>query len=334
MTKKIYINPGHSDKDTGAVGYETERKLNVKVSNFMRDHLQENYVVDLRMNPGSMDSLAEIANDANKWGADLFVSNHFNAGGGDGFECFVYSEKTVPMGQIFAKYVKAAGQNLRQYGAAPGVKIRPGLAVLSRTNMTAILTEGAFVDNKKDIADWNDDTELKALGVAYAEAAAEYLQLEKKVSAPAPAPVTKPNTTPKAEATQTLYRVQVGAFSKKANADKKRDAVEAAGFEGAFLANVDGKLWRVQVGAFSERENAVKLQAELEKAGFTGYVTTLSGSTVKDEPEPMPESAPTKSIDELAREVIDGKYGNGSARKKSLGDMYDAVQKRVNELLK
>ena len=35
MSKKIYINPGHSDKDPGAVGYETERKLNVKVSEFM-----------------------------------------------------------------------------------------------------------------------------------------------------------------------------------------------------------------------------------------------------------------------------------------------------------
>ena len=33
--KKIYINPGHSDRDPGAVGYETERKLNVKVCDFM-----------------------------------------------------------------------------------------------------------------------------------------------------------------------------------------------------------------------------------------------------------------------------------------------------------
>lgn len=30
--KKVYINPGHSDKDTGAVGYEIERELNVKTA--------------------------------------------------------------------------------------------------------------------------------------------------------------------------------------------------------------------------------------------------------------------------------------------------------------
>jgi hypothetical protein len=50
--------------------------------------------------------------------------------------------------------------------------------------MPAILNEGAFVDNKKDIADWNDDAELKKLGIAYAEATAEYLVLAKKAKAP------------------------------------------------------------------------------------------------------------------------------------------------------
>ena len=41
----------------------------------------------------------------------------------------------------------------------------------------------------------------------------------------------------------------------------------------------------------------------------------------------------TKSTDELAREVIAGKYGNGDARKQALGSRYDEVQARVNEIL-
>lgn len=41
----------------------------------------------------------------------------------------------------------------------------------------------------------------------------------------------------------------------------------------------------------------------------------------------------TKSIDELAREVIAGKFGNGDARRKALGNLYNEVQKRVNEIL-
>lgn len=38
-------------------------------------------------------------------------------------------------------------------------------------------------------------------------------------------------------------------------------------------------------------------------------------------------------IDQLARDVIAGKYGNGDARKQALGANYDAVQARVNEML-
>ena len=49
-------------------------------------------------------------------------------------------------------------------------------------------------------------------------------------------------------------------------------------------------------------------------------------------------SAPTsdvasKSVDELAREVIAGKFGNGDARKSALGSRYGEVQARVNEIL-
>lgn len=39
-------------------------------------------------------------------------------------------------------------------------------------------------------------------------------------------------------------------------------------------------------------------------------------------------------IDEVARDVIRGKYGNGDVRKQKLGILYNAVQKRVNEILK
>lgn len=39
-------------------------------------------------------------------------------------------------------------------------------------------------------------------------------------------------------------------------------------------------------------------------------------------------------IDAVARDVIQGKYGNGDDRKKALGEDYSMVQKRVNELMK
>ena len=225
MSKKIYINPGHSDKDPGAVGYETERKLNVKVSNYMNEYLLANYDCQTKMNPGSMSSLSTIATDANSWGADLFVSNHFNAGGGDGYEALVYSTKNKALGQMFEKHVKAIGQNSR------GVKYRPDLGVLRLTNMPAVLNEGAFVDNKKDINDWNDDAELKAMGIAYAEAAAEFLSLEKKAVKPEPAPGVKAES----DKANVLYRVQVGAYGKKANAEAMQKKLKSAGFDATIV---------------------------------------------------------------------------------------------------
>lgn len=177
MVKKIYINPGHSNVDPGAVGHAVERELNVKVSNYQKDYLLRNYECEVRMNPGTMTKLGSVTKDANDWGADLFISNHFNAGGGDGYEVLVYSDERIPIGRIFEKHVKAMGQNSR------GVKVRPDLAVLRNTTMPAVLNEGAFVDNKKDIEDWNEDRELKRLAEAYAKAAAEYLKLPKKAAA-------------------------------------------------------------------------------------------------------------------------------------------------------
>ena len=53
-------------------------------------------------------------------------------------------------------------------------------------------------------------------------------------------------------------------------------------------------------------------------------------------PTPQPQPIPTKSIDELAREVINGKWGNGDDRKNRLqaaGYNYSEVQAKVNEIL-
>lgn len=70
-----------------------------------------------------------------------------------------------------------------------------------------------------------------------------------------------------------------------------------------------------------------------KKAGYNGRTWTKHGK--------LPYvaytlSAPKKTVDELAQEVLAGKWGNGDARREKLteaGYDYKAVQKRVNELL-
>lgn len=179
MKKRIYGEAGHGGSDSGAVGYVVERDVNIKVVKAFKTHLEDNYDCMFYMDI-TADSTHNIAKRANKWMADLFVSVHFNAGGGDGFEALVYGADSKALGQCFAKHAKAAGQNLRSSSVAAGVKYRPDLNVLRLTKMKAVLCEVAFVDNKKDIKDWDSDAELKKMGIALAEAAAEWLDLPAK----------------------------------------------------------------------------------------------------------------------------------------------------------
>lgn len=116
-----------------------------------------------------------------------------------------------------------------------------------------------------------------------------------------------------------LYRVQTGAFKSKANADAMLAKVKAKGFD-TYMVKV-GDLYKIQVGAFKVKANAEAMMKKLQAAGFSAFITTEEGAG--------------KSVDELAREVLQGKGGNGAERKKRLeaaGYDYAAVQKKVNQL--
>ena len=129
------------------------------------------------------------------------------------------------------------------------------------------------------------------------------------------------NTFP---ATDTLYRVQVGAYKNKANADAQLASVKAAGFD-TYMVQIGG-LYKIQVGAYREKANADNMVAKLKAAGFYAFITTASGTSVST----------LKSMDEVALEVIRGDWGNGADRRNRLtsaGYDYAAVQAKVNELL-
>lgn len=138
------------------------------------------------------------------------------------------------------------------------------------------------------------------------------------------------NTSPETEKSTVddsgvLYRVQTGAFSQKANADAMLAQVKAKGFD-TYMVKV-GKLYKIQVGAFSKKSNAIAMASKLKAAGFSTYITTEQGQAV---------AAEKKTVDEIAREVIQGKWGNGAERKKRLdaaGYNYAEVQAKVNKLL-
>lgn len=127
--------------------------------------------------------------------------------------------------------------------------------------------------------------------------------------------------------TDVLYRVQVGAYRQKSNANAQLNKVKGAGFD-AIIVKV-GDLYKIQVGAYAVKANAEAQVAKVKKAGFDAFITTEGGTAVSS-------AEPKKSITEVAREVIRGDWGNGEERKRRLKAAgYDPteVQKKVNSLL-
>ena len=108
------------------------------------------------------------------------------------------------------KYVKELGQNSR------GVKNGDHLYFVRKTNMTAVLFESFFLDNDTDNDIGDTVAEQKAFGVAYAKAILEYLGITYKAT----------------EAIEKLYRVQVGAFKNKQNAEKLLAELKEKGYIG------------------------------------------------------------------------------------------------------
>ena len=89
-------------------------------------------------------------------------------------------------------------------------------------------------------------------------------------------------------------------------------------------------VYRVQVGSYRKQANAEALCAELKALGYDAFIVGEAQHTM-----PTTEAV---DVDQIARDVINGKYGNGAERKKALTEKYGAetaeqIQKRVNQIL-
>ncbi len=76
---------------------------------------------------------------------------------------------------------------------------------------------------------------------------------------------------------------------------------------------------------------------KLKAVGFDGIVQNCEPTENSPEEPPEIHEETRKSVDEIAREVISGKWGSGAERKRRIteaGYDYEAVRKRVNQLLK
>lgn len=157
---KIVINAGHTKmgKGTGAAKYLNESRETRKIAGELIKLLADtNHEVIPAIVDRSDNNLKEVVDLANNKKADLFISIHLNAGGGEGVECFTWK------GEKLSKAAKIC-ENIHKLGFKNrGVKDGSKLYVIKNTRMTAILVECCFVDSQSDKNKYNAEKIAKAI---------------------------------------------------------------------------------------------------------------------------------------------------------------------------
>ena len=164
------------------------------------------------------DPLSEEIRECNAYTPNLAVSIHNNAGGGDGVEAFYHygggKSKTLA-DNILAEVVKV-GQNSRGAKVRKNANGKDYYGFIRETSAPSVIVECAFVDNATDLKILATEGDKKAMGVAIAKGILKTLGVAYEADR------------------GTLYRVQVGAYLVKANAEAMQKKIKAVGFD-AFI---------------------------------------------------------------------------------------------------
>lgn len=148
---KIYLDAGHGGVDSGSIGHGLlEKNVTLHICQRIADLLKD-YVVDVRSSR-SKDvgvRLEERTDDANKWGADFLLSVHVNAGGGTGYEDYIYNGSvltdTVRIRDVIHREIALQLGDVRNRG-----KKRANFHMLRESQMPAMLSENLFIDHVAD----------------------------------------------------------------------------------------------------------------------------------------------------------------------------------------
>lgn len=181
---KVFIDPGHGGKDSGASSFGLKEKdIVLTIAKKIVSQLKENYN-DIEVMMSRTDdvfiSLSERAAMADKWGAELFVSIHINAGGGQGFETYRYISTSEygdtghaqdVLHEAIYKEIKA--ENVKNRG-----KKVANFAVLRETSMKAILTENLFIDKERDAALLKESNFIDRVVLGHVKGIESILELE------------------------------------------------------------------------------------------------------------------------------------------------------------
>ncbi|MDN3365429.1 N-acetylmuramoyl-L-alanine amidase [Priestia megaterium] len=189
--KRIFWDKGHGGKDPGAVdkdGVLQEKVLVHKIVEYAMAFLLAYYTGFVQKTSRIGDTyptLPERAKMAKDFDADVFVSVHINAGGGNGYESYVYNKKTTAESRALQKSLNTEIlAAMQQFGGIKAhgndMEREANLSVLRNSYpIPGVLTENLYIDSSDHNYLTNEEF-LKAVGHAHAVGVAKFLGLSKK----------------------------------------------------------------------------------------------------------------------------------------------------------
>lgn len=169
-------------------------------------------------------ALASRVRNANDWGADFYLSVHHNAGANGtnagGIVAYTHpncsktSEEWSDL--LYKRLIEKTG--LKGNRSTPQAK--SNLYVLRKSSMPAVLLELGFMDSKVDVPIILTEKYAQQCAEAITEVLVERGKLTKKIPE-----------------NNILYRVQIGAFAQKSNAEALKKKLEADGYQ-AYITRI------------------------------------------------------------------------------------------------
>lgn len=213
--KRVFLDAGHGGKDPGGTGNGLKEKdialsVTMKIGNILKKH---GVIVEYSRTSDEIISLGERSSMANRFLADLFISIHTNAFSNasvSGLE--VYSYHFSEAGKILSKDIYESMIKDRIFTQKRGIKTA-NFAVLKNTKMPAVLVELGFISNPNDASILKDKQDDLAIAVAKGilkNLGIKYIEIDSK---------------------DKMYRVQVGVFKTKENAESLVKELESKGYK-------------------------------------------------------------------------------------------------------
>lgn len=219
MAKKIYLSPSMQSRNMYAYGGTTEMEQCNIIASHCANYLR-NHGFEVKVAPKGQ-SMSNSIKESNSWSPDLHIPIHTNAlnGSADGTLVMIYNNNKSNLEPAKCIYN-------RVFDVTPGttrraIQSRPDLAELRDTKATAVYVECEFHDNLA-ISKWIVEN-TNIIGEAIAKGVCDYYGVS-----------TNDDNT---GGNDNLYRVQVGAYKNKANAEKMANKLKELGIVDVYIAH-------------------------------------------------------------------------------------------------